>query len=70
MRQLAPDKLLFPAPVEGAHGCAACSECPHMKRNTLEKVYMALRDVSPRIQLDEDLRSRAEPPLRRMLELQ
>ncbi len=40
-----------------------------MKLNTLEKIYLALRDLEPRIELDEDLRRRAEKPLLRMLEL-
>ena len=40
-----------------------------MKKNTLEKVYLALRDLTPEITLDEELRKRAEKPLRRMLEI-
>ena len=69
MQKAAPGKELIPAPVEGGVGCAACSECPHMKRNTIEKVYLALRDLEPRIEMDEALRQRAELPLLRMLEL-
>ena len=69
MRRSAPDKVLIPAPVENHGGCTACSECPYMKLNTTEKIYLALRDLSPRIELDEDLRRRAERPLLRMLEL-
>jgi quinolinate synthase len=69
MHQAAPDKELIAAPVENHGGCKACSECPHMKLNTVDKVYLALRDLSPRIELDEDLRRRAELPLLRMLEV-
>ena len=69
MQKAAPDKELIAAPVSASPGCTACSECPHMKRNTLEKIYLALRDMTPRIELDEDLRRRAERPLLRMLEL-
>lgn len=39
-----------------------------MKMNTLEKLYLALRDLSPAVELPEDLRRRAEAPLLRMLE--
>ena len=69
MQKAAPEKTLIGAPVENHGGCTACSECPHMKLNTLEKVYLALRDLEPQIEMDEDLRRRAEKPLRRMLEL-
>ena len=67
MAQAAPGKRLIQAPVENTGGCAACSDCPHMKLNTIEKVHAALRDLQPRIELDEDLRRRAEIPLQRML---
>ncbi len=69
MQKAAPHKTLIEAPVEQGQGCTACSECPHMKRNTVEKIYLALRDLQPRIELDEELRRRAELPLVRMLEL-
>ncbi|MHC5062617.1 MAG: quinolinate synthase NadA [Planctomycetota bacterium] len=69
MHKAAPQKELIQAPVENVGSCSACSECPHMKLNTLEKIYLALRDLQPRIEMDEDLRRRAEIPLRRMLEL-
>ncbi|MCC6671180.1 MAG: quinolinate synthase NadA [Planctomycetes bacterium] len=69
MRKAAPGKELIEAPTENHGGCKACSECPHMKRNTLEKVYLCLRDLRPRIELDEGLRRRALVPLERMLAL-
>jgi quinolinate synthase len=70
MAKAAPDVELIPAPVETEQGsCASCSECPYMKLNTLEKMVLALQNLEPRIELDEDLRRRAERPLRRMLEL-
>lgn len=68
MHHEAPDKELIEAPVENKGGCNACSQCPYMKLNTLEKIYLALRDLRPAIELDEDLRRRAEAPLLRMLE--
>ncbi len=66
MKKAAPEKTFLPAPPEA--NCA-CNECPHMKRNTLEKVYLCLRDLSPRVELDEELIARARRPIERMLEL-
>lgn len=66
MQKAAPDAKLVPAPPEG--NCA-CNECPFMRLNTLEKIYLALRDLEPAIEMDEDLRLRALKPLKRMLEL-
>lgn len=66
MRKRAPDKLLIPAPPNQEH--CACNECPFMKLNTLEKVYLALRDEKPEITIPEELRKRALAPLERMLE--
>jgi quinolinate synthase len=40
-----------------------------MRLNTAEKVYLALRDLAPRLELDEALRRRAQVPIERMLEL-
>jgi len=64
MRKAAPDKTFIPAPPEA--NCA-CNECPHMKLNTLEKVYLALRDMTPQIELPEAVRVAALKPLQRML---
>jgi len=47
----------------------ACNECPHMRRNTLEKIRDALRDLQPRIEMREDLRVAALAPLERMMAL-
>jgi quinolinate synthase len=46
-----------------------CNECPFMKLNTLEKLYLCLRDERPEIVFPEELRKAAEKPLLRMLEL-
>jgi quinolinate synthase len=66
MQKRAPDKTLIPAPPEA--NCA-CNECPFMRLNTPEKVYLALRDLAPRLEMSEDLRQRAKVPLDRMLSL-
>ncbi|MBI4470103.1 MAG: quinolinate synthase NadA [Acidobacteria bacterium] len=64
MEKACPDKLFLPAPTD--NGCA-CNVCPHMKLNTLEKVYLCMRDRRPEIVLPEALRLRALVPLERML---
>ena len=66
MRKAAPEKTFIPAPPEG--NCS-CNECPHMKKNTLEKVYLALRDLDPRIEMTPALLDRARIPIERMLAL-
>ncbi|MCB9521953.1 MAG: quinolinate synthase NadA [Myxococcales bacterium] len=64
MAKAAPGKELIAAPPEG--NCA-CNECPHMRRNTLEKLYLALRDLQPVIEVPEATRLGALKPLARML---
>jgi quinolinate synthase len=66
MEKACPEKTFIPAPGEG--GCS-CSECPHMKLNTMEKLYLCMRDRKPEITLDEELRKRALRPIQRMLEM-
>ena len=66
MKKRAPTKTLIPAPPLA--NCA-CNECPFMRLNTPEKVYLALRDLEPRLEMDEDLRARAQIPIDRMLAL-
>lgn len=66
MQKAAPEKTFIPAPPEG--NCA-CNECPHMKKNTLEKVYLALRDLAPRLEMEPSLLARARLPIDRMLAL-
>lgn len=66
MQKAAPEAVLIPAPPEGT---CACNECPFMRLNTLEKLYLALRDMTPEVHMDEDLRLAAKKPLDRMLEL-
>ena len=66
MRKAAPLKTLLAAP--GSDGCA-CNICPHMKRNTLEKLYLCLRDLTPSVELPEPVRLGAAAALRRMFEL-
>jgi len=67
MQKVAPHKQLIAAPPE-EESCH-CNECPFMRLNTPEKVYLALRDLEPRLELEVALRERARLPLERMLEL-
>ncbi len=66
MEKESPQKTFIPAPPDNA---CACNECPHMKRNTLEKVYLAMRYEVPEILLPEDLMDAARKPVQRMLDL-
>ncbi|HCP45058.1 MAG TPA: quinolinate synthase NadA, partial [Deltaproteobacteria bacterium] len=66
MEKASPDKQFLPLPPEA--GCA-CNNCPYMKLNTIEKLYLCMRDLEPRIELNEDLRIRALEPIERMLEI-
>ncbi len=66
MKKACPDKTFIPAPPE--NGCA-CNECPYMRLNTLERVYLCMRDRTPEITMAEELRLRALRPLARMLEM-
>jgi quinolinate synthase len=65
LRREIPGKTFIPGPTDHC----ACAECRYMKLNTLEKLYLCLRDLKPEILLEEDLRAKAEKSVRRMLEL-
>ena len=67
MQQAAPGKTLIPAPPED-ESCS-CNLCPYMRRNTLEKVYLCLRDLQPQIDVPEATRVKALKPIQRMLEM-
>jgi quinolinate synthase len=67
MRRAAPGKTFLEAPPED-ESCS-CNECPYMKKNTLEKVYLALRDLRPEVDVPFELRERAKVPIERMLAL-
>jgi len=67
MEKDAPHKTFIGAP--GADGNCNCNMCPYMALNTMEKLYVALRDLQPRIEIEEGLRLRAKKSLDRMLEM-
>lgn len=66
MQKDSPHKTFIPAPPDNS---CACNECPHMKRNTLEKIYLCLKYETPELEMDEDLRLEAKKPIDRMLEI-
>lgn len=70
MRKATPTKKFWIAPTtRNGHACLACSDCPHMKLNTLEKLYLCLRDETPEITLSAEIIRDARKPIERMLEI-
>lgn len=65
MRKACPDKTFLEVPFEDG-GCG-CNQCPYMKLNTLEKLYLCLHDLEPRIEMANELREEVCLPLERML---
>ncbi|HEU0063996.1 MAG TPA: quinolinate synthase NadA [Flavisolibacter sp.] len=66
MTKQCPEKTFIPAPPD--NNCA-CNDCPHMKRNTLEKVYLCMKYEQPEILMDEELRLQSKKSLDRMLQI-
>ena len=64
MEKQVPNKLFIPAPPDA--NCQ-CNECPHMRLNTLEKLYLAMKNRTPEITLPADIQQRALIPIQRML---
>jgi quinolinate synthase len=67
MEKAAPGKRFIGAP--GADGNCNCNMCPYMALNTMEKLYIALRDLEPQVRIEESLRLAAKKSLDRMLEM-
>lgn len=66
MMKASPHKTFIPAPPNNS---CACNDCPHMKLNTLEKLYLCMEYELPEITMDEELRLAAKKPIDRMLEI-
>lgn len=66
MKKASPDKLFIPAPPE--KNCS-CNECPFMKLNTLEKLYLCMKNGKPEITMDMETLTKALKPIERMLEM-
>ena len=70
MQKRSPGSQFYPVPsaLDGG-ACVACNTCPYMKLNTMEKLYLALRDETPELTLSPALIAAARKPLDKMLEL-
>lgn len=66
MQKQTPNKRFIPAPA--TNNCA-CNECPYMRLNTLEKLYLAMKNRTPEITMTEEIRVAALRPIQRMLEM-
>src|SRR5579875_2118889 len=66
MEKACPEKVFIPAPSEGS---CACTQCPHMGLNTLEKLYLLKKNPSPGIAIERDLRLGGLPPIQRTAEI-
>lgn len=66
MQKNSPDKVFIPAPPDNS---CSCNDCPHMKLNTLEKLYLCMEYEAPELKMDETLRKAALKPIKRMLEI-
>jgi len=66
MQKSSPDKTFIPAPPNNS---CACNDCPYMKLNTLEKIYIALKYEQPELLMDKQLMEKAKLPIQKMLEL-
>jgi quinolinate synthase len=66
MQKASPNKTFIPAPPD--NNCA-CNECPHMKRNTLEKLYIALKYELPEVVLSQYVLDNGRAPIDKMLEI-
>lgn len=67
MEKVRPDKKYIPLPPED--DTCSCNNCPYMKMNTMEKLYLCMKNQNPRIEMAESLRLAALKPIERMLEM-
>jgi quinolinate synthase len=66
MQKASPHKTFIPAPPDNT---CACNECPHMRRNTLEKLYLCMKHEQPEIHLDQWVIDEGRACIDRMLEV-
>jgi quinolinate synthase len=69
MKKLSPGSMFYDVPGISDGACASCNNCPYMKLNTMEKLYLCMRDRRPEVTLAPELMDRARLPLERMLEM-
>ncbi len=66
MEKASPNKTFIPAPPNNS---CACNDCPHMKRNTLEKLYLCIKNEFPEVNVPMDIILQAQKPIEKMLEI-
>ena len=66
MKKASPNKIFIPAPPDNS---CACNDCPHMKRNTLEKLYLCIKNGLPEVAVPLNIIKRAQLPIERMLDI-
>jgi quinolinate synthase len=66
MEKASPNKTFIPAPPNNS---CACNDCPHMKRNTLEKLYLCMKNELPEVNVPMDIILQAQKPIEKMLEI-
>lgn len=69
MQKISPGSKFYDVPGISDGACASCNNCPYMKLNTIEKLYMCMVNGTPEINIEEKLRILAKAPLDRMLEM-
>ena len=69
MQKESPSSIFYDVPAIQEGACASCNQCPYMRLNTLEKLYMCMVNQSPQINISDELRLLAKKPLDRMLQM-
>lgn len=69
MKKRSPGSTFYDVPGISAGACISCNTCPYMKLNTLEKIYLCMKNRTPSVELSSDLIARARRPLDKMLEM-
>lgn len=69
MKKLSPGSVFYEVPGMEGGACISCNNCPYMKLNTMEKLYLCMRDRTPSIELPAELIAAAKKPLEQMLEM-
>jgi quinolinate synthase len=69
MRKRSPGSTFIEVPGIVGGACVSCNACPYMKLNTLEKLYLCMKNRSPALDLPPDLLIAARKPLERMLQM-
>ncbi len=69
MEKRSPGSTFYPVPGMEGGACVACNNCAYMKLNTLEKIYLCMKNKSPSLELPPELITKARKPLDRMLEM-